>query len=308
MTNLSTSIICLTLNAEKEIGRILEKIDFKKYKVLIIDSESDDNTLEICRNFNCQIHIIKRKNFNHGATREYARKLTNTDIVVFFTQDAIPVYIESIDKLISPIIDGRTSVSYGKQIPNHGASIFESFPREFNYGDDFEIRSIKDVNKYGVYTFFCSDSFSAYSNKDLDLVGGIETALVSEDYFTVAKLLQKGKKISYVPEAKVFHSHKYTLKQEFCRMFDTGYVRAERPWVQDVVGTVNKRGMIYFTKLIKRLLIYKIYLIPYAILVTISKWLGFKIGYSALNFPISIKKKLSGQSYYFNSKYFTKYK
>jgi len=304
----SVGIVILTLNAAKTVNNILEKIDFKRYKVLILDSFSSDNTLEICGRYNCEIKTINKNEFNHGLTRELGRKLVDCDVVIFMTQDAIPLDSNMFNVLVEPLINEKASVSYARQLPNENANIFESFPREYNYGDNSHIRSIQDVDVFGVYTFFCSNSCAAWSNSALDNIGGFKKTLTNEDYFACAEILKNKGKVAYMSKAIVTHSHNYSLKEEFQRMFDTGYVRAERPWVQDVVGTVNKRGMIYFTKLIKRLLIYKIYLIPYAILVTISKWLGFKIGYSALNFPISIKKKLSGQSYYFNSKYFTKYK
>jgi rhamnosyltransferase len=302
------AIIILTLNAEDTIIDILEKIDFSRYRVLILDSSSTDKTLEICGQYNCEIKIINKNEFNHGQTREIGRKLINSDIVIFLTQDAIPLDSNMFNVLAEPIINEKASVSYARQIPKGKANIFESFPREYNYGDISHIRSIQNVDEYGVYTFFCSNSCAAWSNSALDDVGGFKNTLTNEDYFACAEILKNKGKVAYISKAIVTHSHNYSLKEEFQRMFDTGYVRAERPWVQDIVGTANKRGMIYFMELIKRLLIQKIYLIPYAILVTISKWLGFKIGYSALNFPISIKKKLSGQSYYFNSKYFTKYK
>jgi rhamnosyltransferase len=48
------------------------------------------------------------------------------------------------------------------------------------------------------------------------------------------------------------------------------------------------------------------YLIPYAILQTGIKWLGYRVGFYGHNLPISLKKKLSGQPYYWTSKYFSK--
>jgi len=304
MTNLSTSIICLTLNAEKEIGRILEKIDFQKYNVLIVDSESDDDTVRICQNYNCKIEVIKRDDFNHGASREYARKLADSDVVVFMTHDAIPSNKEVIDILIEPIKDGKASVSYARQFPKTGSGIFESFPREYNYSAESQIRSINDTNHYGVYTFFCSNSCAAWSNSALDEIGGFKNTLTNEDYFACAELLINGYKVAYVSEAVVTHSHKYTLLQEFQRMFDTGYVRAEKPWIQDAVGHASKRGSEYFRALIKKLTIEKPYLIPYAFVHTAIKYLGYKAGYYSINFPSWFKKLCSEQKYYWNSKYY----
>ena len=302
--NKTVGIILLTLNAEKSIENILRIIDYSKYKVLIIDSSSDDNTVEICKKYNCQIIIIDRSEFNHGATREMGRNTIGTDVIIFMTHDAIPINSKTFEYLIEPILNGKASLSYAKQLPVNGSSIFESFPRKYNYGNNYQIRSIKDVDKYGVYTFFCSDSCSAYISKDLDEIGGIKPILTSEDYINCAELLRKGYRVAYVPEAVVTHSHYYTLKQEFQRMFDTGFVRAERPWIQNAVGNASKRGAGYFIALIKKLALENPLLIPYAFLQTTVKYLGYKIGFNAIKFPKGLKKSLSGQKYFWDSKYY----
>ncbi|MCH8011765.1 MAG: glycosyltransferase [Candidatus Marinimicrobia bacterium] len=298
------TVIILTLNAEKTISLILSKIDLEKYNIVIIDSSSNDKTLDICRKYDCYIKTIPKSNFNHGATREMARKLIDSDIVVFLTQDAISFNRETIGKLIKPIREGKASASYARQILHQNAGIFESFPRLFNYGDKAQIRSIKDIHKYGVYTFFCPNSCAAWLSSALDEIGGFKPTLTNEDYFACAELLLKGYKVAYVADAIVKHSHNYSLADEFRRMFDTGYVRAERPWIQDAVGNAENRGKAYFLALIKKLYKENCLLVPYAIIQTAMKYLGYKIGFNALKFPKWIKKFLSGQDYYWYSKYY----
>jgi len=298
------SIVILTMNAGKTITQLLSKINTNQYEVFVIDSSSTDDTLEYCKQFKCKIITIDKSDFNHGATREMGRKLCNTDIVVHMTQDAFPVEMNTIDKLIEPIQKNKASASYARQIPRMNAGIIESFPRYYNFPKIEQIRSLKDIYKYGVYTFFCSDSCAAWSIIALDKVEGFSPTLTNEDYIACAKLLIKKFKVAYVPEAVVTHSHDYTLKQEFQRMFDTGFVRAERPWIQNAVGNASKRGAGYFIALIKKLALENPLLIPYAFLQTTVKYLGYKIGFNAIKFPKGLKKSLSGQKYFWDSKYY----
>ena len=297
-------IIILTLNAEKRISQILHKIDFKKYDVLIVDSSSVDFTVSIAKSFGCKIVIIPQQNFNHGATRENARRLLKNRVVVFLTDDAVPLNSTTIEKLIEPILKGKAVVSYARQIPMENADIFESFPREYNYGNEFQLRSLKDIKQYGVYTFFASNSCAAWSNEALDSIGGFKSTLTNEDYFACAELLNKCYKVAYVPTAVVSHSHNYSLKEEFQRMYDTGYVRAERPWIQKLVGSANKRGSMYFQQFIIKLWFNSPLLIPYAIIQTITKFIGYKLGFASLKFPKYLKKLFSGQKYYWDSKFY----
>ena len=297
-------VVILTLNAEKRISSILDKIDTDKYSILVIDSDSNDLTVDIVKRYKCNIKVIDRISFNHGTTREFARKNLKTDIVVYLTDDAIPASKNFIQELVQPLLSGKASVSYAKQIPRKGADILESFPREFNYNNEYQLRSLKDIDKYGVHTFFCSNSCAAYLNKDLDEIGGFKPTLTNEDYFAVAELLINNKKVSYTPKAKVYHSHKYTIKEEFQRYFDTGYVRAERKWIKKYVGNAEKKGAEYTKLFLKTILFNRPLLLPYAFFQIISKYLGYKIGYNALSFPDWIKIKLSGQKLYWKSKHY----
>ena len=144
----SAGIVILTLNAEKEIEKILHKINFQKYKVIIIDSESEDNTVKICKNYDCKIHMIKKSDFNHGATREFGRKIIGTDVVIFLTQDAIPVGENTFNLLIDPIINGETSVTYAKPLasvfPSMAWGLFLIFEKVGEYNDEFIEFPIKE--------------------------------------------------------------------------------------------------------------------------------------------------------------------
>ena len=133
-----------------------------------------------------------------------------------------------------------------------------------------------DVNKYGVYTFFCSNSCAAYDNKLLSSVGGFKTVLISEDYLAVFDLLKAGYRIIYVSDAVVKHSHSYKLSMEFKRYFDTGYMRGMFPKIQQAVGQAENRGINYSIAFIKSVYKTKILLIPYALVILIFKWIGYR--------------------------------
>ena len=256
MKKISIGLIIPTKNAQATLGNILSilKNSSIEFSTLIIDSSSNDQTVSIAKEHNAKVVIIQQSEFNHGATREYARKQLATDIVVYLTQDAIPASADLIANLVKPLIEhDDIVVSYGRQIAHKGADIFEAFPREYNYSEVPQVRGIEDVDQYGVYTFFCSNSCAAYKNAALDEIEGFKSVLTNEDYFAVADLLQKNHKIAYVSGAVVSHSHSYSLWQEFQRYFDTGYVRAENPVIQDLVGQAESRGVGFVTALLKKI-------------------------------------------------------
>jgi len=307
MKKLSIGLIIPSRNAQETLGNILTILKDSpiEFSTLIVDSSSDDKTVSIAKSYNAQVIVIPQADFNHGTTREYARKQLATDIVVFLTQDAIPASADLIAKLVKPLIEqDSVVVSYGRQVAHKGAGVFEAFPREYNYGDVSQLRCINDVDQYGVYTFFCSNSCAAYKNTALDEMGGFQATLVSEDYLAVVGLLQKGYKIAYAADAIVSHSHSYTLRQEFQRYFDTGYVREENPVIQTLVGQSEFRGIGFVTALLHKIWLSEPVLIPYALIQSILKWLGYRIGFYSARLPSWLVKKLSMQPYYWTSKYF----
>jgi rhamnosyltransferase len=269
-------------------------------KVLVVNSSSQDGTVELAKELGAETLVIPRAEFNHGATREMARKALGTDIVIMVTPDAYMVNKDGLEQLIAPIVNGEARACYAKQIAHDGAAFFEWFHRDFNYPEESQLRGIEDLARYGAYTFFCSNSFAAYCNHALDEVGGFEHVLLGEDTVAVSKLLRKGYKVAYVAESVVKHSHSYTLKQEFQRTFDTGLARKGYAHHFEGATSDSKRGMEYTKIMFKRLLRERPKAIPYAIIQTCVRFAAYKIGRASVNAPTWLKRRLSSQDFYWS--------
>lgn len=303
MVKQSIGIAVLTLNAASYLLKCLEPLLASPLQphILVVDSSSNDNTIKVAKEMGVETIVIPRNEFNHGLTREMARKHLNSDIVVMITPDAIAIDNRALEKLVKPIITGQAAITYGRQIPHFGADFFESFAREFNYPEVSQIRSLSDAHQYGVYTFFCSDSFAAYSNKALDSIGGFPEVLLGEDTVATALLLRQGYQIAYVAEAVVRHSHGYSLKQEFRRYFDTGLARADYGHLFVCGESDNKRGSQFVKEMFKRLIKEQPHLLPYACLQTAMKWFGYRLGKVSTEAPVWFKKPLSAHPGYWTS-------
>ncbi len=152
-----------------------------------------------------------------------------------------------------------------------------------------------------MYTFFCSNSCAAYLNSALDEVGGFPSILFGEDSFVVAQLLHRQHRIAYVSEASVRHSHKYTLKQEFCRHFDMGLARKSYEKLLIAGGSDSQRGKLYVQALLKALWRHSPFLIPYAFLQILFKWSGYRLGQVSLYAPLRWKRYFSSQKLYWDN-------
>lgn len=222
------SVIIPTLNAEKELSHLLSALHNQSRKIdeiIVVDSMSTDETVKICKKDNSvKLLEIDRKDFDHGRTRDMALKESKGDIVVFMTHDAIPARSSLIENLVAPIENGEAVLTTARQIPKKDASRMEKFVREFNYPDKSHIRSKADIQKMGIKTFFCSDVCSAYKREVYFELGGFDYPIkTNEDMFFAAKVINSGYRIAYVADALVYHSHNFSLKEQYKRNYIQGY-------------------------------------------------------------------------------------
>ena len=155
------------------------------------------------------------------------------DIIVFLTQDVVIKDDDFIAKLIAPIVKGEADATYARQLTKYNN--IEKYTREHNYPAKSFTVSKKDIKKRGLKTFFFSDAAGAIkASKFRELKGYDGKDLpISEDMYFAYKLIMCGGKIRYVAEARVYHSHKFTLKQLYNRYKLTGAFMQMNPEIAE---------------------------------------------------------------------------
>lgn len=271
-----------------------------KINCLIIDSSSTDDTVILAKENNVAVHSIDRSSFDHGGTRNLALSLTDASIIVYMTQDAVFENENSIRDIVSPFIDKSVGAVYGRQLPRPDANIFERYSRLRNYPAESYVRSYDDKAKYGIKTAFMSNSFAAYRRDLLESVGGFPSdQIFGEDMYVAAKLLKAGYKVAYAADARVFHSHGYSLMQDFRRYFDMGVFHAREPWIRDEFGTAEKEGMKFVISEMRYVLKYEPLKVPLGLLRTLLRYLGFRLGLVEKSIPYRAKCLFSMNSGFF---------
>jgi rhamnosyltransferase len=291
------SVIIPTLNAEvylEEIIKSLKEQSLQLNEIIIIDSSSDDRTVVIADKLGCRTIVIERKNFDHGDTRNIGVRESTGNIVVFMTQDALPVDSRLIENLVAPLEDKSIVASFGRQVPRPGANPLEKFARLFNYPEESVVKSKEDLPSFGIKTYFFSNVCSAVRRSEFEEVGGFpEHAILSEDMLLAVKLISKGYKVAYTPSAAVWHSHNYSSLQQFNRYFDIGaFFSMNRQYFN---GIKNEGEGFRFLKGQLSYLFKNGYYhwMPYAMAITAAKYVGYRMGLTEKYLPLSLKKSLS---------------
>lgn len=299
------SLVIPTLNGSGVLTNLFKSIKWQTLQpdtVLIIDSSSSDSTVSLAKQYGFNVMTISRTDFDHGGTRQMAVEHLSSDIIVFMTQDVILSNEESLYFLIQCFNDPSVSIAYGRQLPHSHAGLFGAHARLFNYGNTSFQKSIADASQMGIKVTFTSNSFAAYRRNDLLAIGGFpRNIILSEDSYVAANILLRNKKIAYSAEAQVYHSHDYSLFEEFRRYFDTGVFHARAPWIRARFGQAEGEGGRFVLSEMKYLMKNGcFYLVPIGLLKSGIKWLGYLLGLSESKLNIKIKRICSMNKGYWN--------
>jgi rhamnosyltransferase len=277
------AVVVPTCNAARDWPRFnagLRAQGLPPNQILIIDSESNDGTRELAAAEGYTVVKIPRREFNHGGTRQRALShVPWATIAVYLTQDAVLATSDAIDRLLEVFTDPQIGAVFGRQLPRPGAGPIETHARLFNYPEASGVRDFESRKTLGIKATFLSNSFAAYRVDALCAVGGFPTnTIIAEDALVAGRLLLAGWKTAYVAEAQVYHSHGFTVSEEFRRYFDTGVYHHREAWLREKFGGAGGEGKRFVMSELRYLTPRHMHLVPLALLRTVSKAVGYHLG------------------------------
>ena len=275
--------------------RMIKKQSLFDLPVLLIDSGQGGPYTDEIKGMNIRVRTIDSRDFNHGGTRQWGMELCpEADIYVFLTQDAILADERSIENLVATFSDDRVGCAYGRQLPHRNAGVFGTIARTFNYSPQSHMYDFEDRKRYGIKTAFLSNSFAAYRRKAMQQIQGFpQNTILSEDMYVAAKMLINGWKVAYVANAIVYHSHDYTILQEFKRYFDIGVFHVRESWIQAEFGKAEGEGKRFVMTELRYILKHCPYRIFEMVLRDGMKYIGYRLGLSERTLGPTLCKRLS---------------
>ena len=270
--------------------------DTGERELLFVDSSSTDGTAGALVAANLgRVLTVNSADFDHGGTRAWAVEQVSAEVVIFMTQDALPTSADAIDTLVAAFANPKLGAAYGRQLPYEQCHLFGKHLRYFNYTEQSYVRRIEDSPRFGIKTAFLSNSFAAYRRSALLDIGNFKHGLIlGEDSYAGGRLLLAEYELAYVAEATVYHSHSYTVWQEFKRYFDIGVFHAMEPWLLTSFGKPEGEGMRYIRSEFDCLRARSAWrLLPEFVLRNGMKWLGYKLGKNYQRLPQQWLPKLS---------------
>lgn len=202
------SVVIRTLNEARYLDDLLVLIGQQKtdlpVEVVLIDSGSTDGTVDIARAHGARITTISRVEFSFGRSLNRGCDFARGDYLVFVSGHCVPVDEHWLARLCQPLIDGRVSYTYGRQLGDDDSNFSERriFAKYFP--------KISAVPQQG---FFCNNANSALTRAAWETYRFDEDLTGLEDMDLAKRMVADGHKVGYVAEAPVFHHHDETWAQ-----------------------------------------------------------------------------------------------
>lgn len=263
-----TAVIPVLNPGEERLNRLIETLlrqTTLPEAILLPDSASEDGAPQAAvRRFGARVRLmpVERERFDHGGTRDQAIRMCVTPFAVMMTQDALPTDDRCMEELLRPFTDPQVAAVCGRQIAYPDAKPREKEIRAFRYSAENDVWDRTGAARRGIKAYLLSDVCAAYRISAYTAVGGFRHPIeTNEDMLIAADFLDAGYRLAYRGDAAVYHSHDYTLRQEFERnrkigafmrkygdRFGGGSVSGEGiRLVKYVIGKLLKEGRLLST-------------------------------------------------------------
>jgi glycosyltransferase involved in cell wall biosynthesis len=225
------SIVIPTYNEEKNIGILLNSIkkntSHYSTEIVIIDSGSTDNTLEIVKNYKLQIKnstLLQQSHGGPGPARNLGAKHASGKILVFVDSDMTfaPDFIEN---LVKPIEEGRANGTFSKL--EFVANPENTWSRCWGVNEHW-VKGARHPANYPNK----QKVFRAILKSEFDSVEGFSPTGEYTDDWTLSEKL--GYLADNAPGAIFYHKNPDTLSEVFKQARWIG----KRPYKFGVVGSV----------------------------------------------------------------------
>lgn len=307
---LKTDVIIPVYRPDRRLFTLLKRLSgqtLKINKVILINTEEKYfESLVYGTSFQKQygklveVHHISRREFDHGGTRHLAVTKSDADIFVMMTQDALPANEKLLENLIKPLEAENTAVSYARQLPAPDCSVIEKYTRQFNYPDGSCLKTLADLERLGVKTYFCSNVCAAYKRSVYDRLNGfVRRTIFNEDMIFSANAIKNGYAVAYAADAQVIHSHNYTCLQQLQRNFDLGVSQADHPEIFKGLPSEKEGKRLVFKTISWLWKSRRGYLIPYFCIQCGYRYAGYFLGKHYFALPdFLIKSCTSNKPYW----------
>ncbi|MBZ5964365.1 glycosyltransferase [Leuconostoc gelidum subsp. gasicomitatum] len=216
--NNKISIVIRTYNEIKHIKEVLESLErqtYRNFDIVVVDSGSDDGTLDIVKNYKVSLVSIDKNDFNYSYASNVGVANSDGNIVCFLSGHSVPAYSTYLEEINNVFSQSNIGAIYGDVIALADGSFHEKL---YNYLGYLKNNILGSKNKMQLESkihpgiFSCSN---AAARKELLNRHPFQEELGQggEDIEVAYRIIQDGYFIAKTPHILVKHSHGVNFRQ-----------------------------------------------------------------------------------------------
>lgn len=203
----TVSIVIRCFNEAQHLPKLFEELKrqtFRDYEVVVVDSGSDDGTLDILSSEDVNLQHIKKERFSFGRSLNIGCRAANGEFLVFISAHCYPEHEDWLQKLVDGFKDEKVAAVYGRQ-----RGVLEShFSERQIFRRWFPDESVARQDDPFSNNANCAIRGSLWEEFPYD-----ETLTGLEDVAWAQNVMRHGWWVSYRADAGVIHVHNETPSQ-----------------------------------------------------------------------------------------------
>lgn len=268
VNEIKASVIIPTLNGgdvlKKVVHKLLNQTAPWKYEIVIIDSGSNDGTVEFIKTHDIILHQIDKSEFQHGRTRNLAIEHSQGEYIAVLTQDALPCDNYWLYNMVTALEHYPNAAgAFGKHYawPDADPYTKRDLELHFNNFDNHPYCISKNTSPdkwanndqdWKQFLHFYSDNNSIMRRTVWNSIPYPEIPF-GEDQAWAWEIIKAGYQKVYCKQGAVYHSHNFdegdTEKRaiEEATFFKTtfGYKMIDSDHFEEIVSDVNDSDLIW---------------------------------------------------------------
>jgi hypothetical protein len=207
-----TSVVVRSFNEDEYVGDALRAVREQAYddlEIVLVDSGSTDDTLEIARPLVDEVATLEPRDFTFGYSLNVGCEAASGEYVAFLSAHAVPTDEHWLGRMVRHFADPEVAMVYSNQTGVESTA----FPEQRHFDELFgEERAFKEPPEY-----FANNASSVIRAELWEEYPFDEHLTGCEDMDWAKHFMDRGYRLVYEPDACIYHIHEESPTQVFTR-------------------------------------------------------------------------------------------